>query len=448
MRFNTGGLFRILAVTVIVFFGIAVVTPQNTQRDDESVMPVWNDMTEQNSQYINTVIKNGLMSNVGDSFGVDMAFTATEGAYAAVKLYEAQNGIESAFDKYIAENGVYYTDKAAEYGLWRDTIPTGDTHLTREQVAAIFAPLTDEAAETKVETFSQMDRFAYPTEVLKLYNLGITIDRRITSAFSPDIEVTRGEAAQLIAMCIDKSLRCDTADVDYSGLKSVLADTMAAYPGDWSLYFEDYGSGACFSINSHQVYSASLIKMFVAEAAYKKMSEGGISDIARTEDEIRKMLTYSDNEAWKYIAKALGGGSYSGGMAYVTDLAQSEGFAATGQFYQGSHKNFNFTSVEDCGRFLSRVLDGTIISREYSDKILAYLKQQQHRQKLPSGVPEGVETANKTGELEYVQGDAAVVYAPSGTYILTVIGDSLNNAYGEVPKFTDISKTVYEYLNK
>lgn len=448
MKHKLSLFFRILAVAAVVFLGICAATPKKTQKDDDSVMPVWSDMTEQNSQYINTVIKNGLMSNVGDSFGVDMPFAATEGAYAAMKLYEAQNGIDSEFDEYIAEDGGVYIQKATEYGVWRDTLPTGYAPLTREQTAAIFAPLTDDGDGGGIAEFSQMDRFTYPAEVLKLYNLGITVDRRITSAYSPDIEITRGEAAQIIAMSIDKSLRNIMMGTDLDGLKTVLADKMAAYSGDWSLYFEDYGTGACFAINSHQVYSASLIKLFVAEGVYTKMSEGGVSDVERAEDEMRKMLTYSDNEAWKYLAKLLGGGSYSRGMAYVTELAQNEGFTATGQFYQGSHKNFNFTSVTDCGGFLSRIMDGTIISREYSDKILAYLKQQQHRQKIPSGVPEGIETANKTGELEYVQGDAAIVYAPSGTYILTIIGDSLANAYGEVSKFTELSSTVYDHLNK
>ena len=46
-----------------------------------------------------------------------------------------------------------------------------------------------------------------------------------------------------------------------------------------------------------------------------------------------------------------------------------------------------------------------------------------------------------------MQGDAAIVYAPSGTYILVIIGDSLENAYGQIDKFTDLSKTVYDFLN-
>ena len=135
-------------------------------------------------------------------------------------------------------------------------------------------------------------------------------------------------------------------------------------------------------------------------------------------------------------------------MTAVTKIAQASGFSDTGQFYQGKHKNFNFTSVNDCGRYLRGILNGTIVSYEYSEKILSLLKQQQHTQKIPAGVPDGIETANKTGELDYVQGDAAIVYAPDGPYILVIIGDNLDDGYSQINKITDLSKIVYEYLNK
>ena len=235
---------------------------------------------------------------------------------------------------------------------------------------------------------------------------------------------------------------------DYERLRMILTGMLADKEGDWSLCLKDCKTGDTISINSHQVYSASLIKLFVAETAYNQEANGVMKITDTTEGEIRKMLTYSDNDAWSDIAKKIGGGSYTNGMNIVTRTAQNEGFADTGQFFQGQHKNYNFTSVNDCCEYLERVLNGTIVSPEYSEKILNYLKEQQHTQKLPSGVPEYVETANKTGELDYVQGDAAIVYAPSRTYILVMIGDSLNDAYNEIPFFGEMSEVIYEYLEE
>lgn len=234
---------------------------------------------------------------------------------------------------------------------------------------------------------------------------------------------------------------------DYAALESSLCEMLANKQGDWSLYFLNYNDGNEISINSHRVYSASLIKLYVIQAVYQRVANGSMADTAGLENLLARMITYSDNEAWRTVTKMLGGGSYGAGMAYVTQTAAAGGFADSGQFYIGTHKNYNFTSVNDCGAYLRSLLDGTLISPEYSSKILGYLMQQQHRQKIPAGVPEGIVTANKTGELEYNQGDAAIIYSPNATYILVIIGDDLVNAYGTVPFFTELSKTVYDFIN-
>lgn len=238
-----------------------------------------------------------------------------------------------------------------------------------------------------------------------------------------------------------------TPPPDYSVLEGQLNDMLSGEQGDWSLYFLNYDTGDEVSINSHQVYSASLIKMFVIQAAYQKVANGAIRDDASLEDQLMRMITYSDNKAWNTVVKRIGGGSYSGGMAYVTAVAAESGFSDTGQFYKGRHKNFNFTSVNDCGAYMKGILDGTVVSPEYSAKILEYLKRQEHLKKLPAGVPEGVVTANKTGELEYNQGDAAIIFSPAATYILVMIGDSLTNSYGRFPLFVTVSETVYNFVN-
>ena len=360
-------------------------------------------------------------------------------------MYEEKNKKEYSFDGFGREKCSEYIDKARSYGIWADNLPTDDEGLTRRSIAAVLAPLVDDNKEGGLTEFYGSEE--YKDSILKLYNLGIALDSNIVNAFS-DTPVTKSEAAQLVVMCIAPQKRLKIVIPDTDGLKAVLESKMSEYQGDWSLYYEDYNTGSVISINSHQVYSASLIKLFVAQAVYEKANNGTLSLSPKVEDEIRKMITYSDNDAWKYLARLLGGGSYSAGMTAVTKIAQASGFSDTGQFYQGKHKNFNFTSVNDCGRYLRGILNGTIVSYEYSEKILSLLKQQQHTQKIPAGVPDGIETANKTGELDYVQGDAAIVYAPDGPYILVIIGDNLDDGYSQINKITDLSKIVYEYLNK
>ncbi len=443
MKHTTAVFFRFLALLAVIFLGITAIIPQSTKNEDKAVLPVWNDINPDIHADIITVYKQGILIGGTDGeYGIGEPLSATEAAYAAVRMYEDRNELMHSFNHYNPEKSEQYIKKAKKYKLWRDEFPNGDEAVTREQFAAAIAPIVknDKVLNDK-KTLLNEQSFTYVDEILMLYNAGVMLD------IEPKEILTRGEAVDYIMMCINLDRREKVIIPDYAALEKQLTEKMSGWQGDWSLYFEDLRTERKISINSHQVYSASLIKLFVAQTAYQKVAEGKLSETTKLNDEIRKMLTYSDNEAWKYIARALGGGSYSKGMIEATKVANVSGFSDTGQFYQGEHKNYNFTSVNDCGAFLKGLLNGTIVNPEYSGKILSLLKLQQHTHKIPAGIPDSVKTANKTGELDYIQGDAAIVYAPSGTYILCIIGDGLENGYGQVGKFVDLSKTIYEFLN-
>lgn len=449
MRHFVAVFFRFLAVLVVVFVGITVTIPQSTIQENVKNTKSWTDVDIQKDTDIMTVYDKGIICDgLNGEFGVNDAFVASEAAYASVRIYELENKKDHSFDRYMKDSGDDYIKKAIEYGLWFESMTEADKALTREEFAAIISKHTnDEDVPEGITVLENADAFKYPTEVLRMYNLGIMLESNSENSFSPDLIITKGEAARVVVMYLEPEKRTEIVIPDYDELERELTAKMSGWQGDWSLYFEDCKTGRKISINSHQVYSASLIKLFVAQTVYQKAANGELTLTPKLEDEIRKMITYSDNEAWKYIARSLGGGTYSVGMSRTTELAQASGFGDTGTFYKGSHKNYNFTSVDDCGKYLHDVLNGTLINAQYSEKILSLLKQQQHLQKIPSGIPDEVVTANKTGELDYMQGDAAIVYAPSGTYILVIIGDSLENSYGQVYKFTELSETVYNFLN-
>lgn len=446
MKHSAALVFRVVALLVVIFMGITAILPQSTAPEGDEGLPVWADVLPDKEDYVHTVYRNYLMEvRDGNSFGINMPFMAYEAAYVCVALYETLEGIDRTIPEYSEQAGEECIKKATGYGLWSELLPIENRQLTREELGIsidvfIKEQITGEAEIMRADTYKAMDT------VLNLYNLGITPVARMNAAYSPWIGATRGDAAMVYAQIIDPSLRIKTEKKDFSELEKILRDTMSGWQGDWSLYYEDYETGQYISINSHQVYSASLIKLFVAEALYDGMADGTISESGAVTDNIRKMLTYSDNDAWSYLARVLGGGVYSRGMAKMTETAHKNGYADTGTFYKGSHRNFNFTSVNDCGAFLGSVLDGTMVSEEYSQKLLDYLKQQQKLHKIPAGVPDNIVTVNKTGELDYIQGDAAIVYAPSGTYILCIIGDNLTNSYGQTGKLVELSKTVYDYL--
>lgn len=454
---GAGKIFRIcgriaLCAVCAVIIAELCFAPKMDNTNDIRVMPVFNDLNEDNRHYIETAYMNGIMSDRGGGlFGADAGCTAAEAAYAQVWLYEWKNDMAHSYEAYEAGSDEYI-EKAKEYQIWPDIGKSSAEEITQAEAAVILAMVVD---DDEPNISDQTDYWAIQDDpfkdyIVKLYNKGISADIKIKKAYSQEELISRADMAKLITMILSPDARLKELDTapDPLGLEPVLSEMIGGYEGDWSVYYEDYESGDKVVLNSHQVYSASLIKLFVIQAVYQDIADGRLSDSDSIENNLTRMITYSDNDAWSSLARTLGGGDYMYGMERVTEIAKNAGFTSSGQFMQGSRRNFNFTSVEDCGVYMHRVLSGEIVSPEYSERILDLLKRQEILYKIPAGVPEGIETANKTGELEYMQGDAAIVFAPSGTYILAVIADDLSSEGAAQQQIRDVSAAVYNYLNE
>ena len=96
---------------------------------------------------------------------------------------------------------------------------------------------------------------------------------------------------------------------------------------------------------------------------------------------------------------------------------------------------------------MERIYKGTCVSSKYSREMKNLLLRQTRRWKIPAGVPAGVRVANKTGETSSVQHDMAIVYGKKTDYIICVFSSTGNEGYA-VPRIRNISRTVYNCLNK
>lgn len=442
---------RIIIIAIILAAALCVrLTVSLTDDSTGEYLPVFSDVSEELKPYVELVYKEGIVgSGGGGKFGINDKVTINETAYITVALCERVKGLERTFTWYSPDNDEYI-GKAEEYGIWPEFDRDRTEYVTLDDIGAVLGYYVDDTYPIYGDavSFKNMSTSLNSDHVLKLYNCGVTLDSSISRAYTAEEHATREDITRLVCMIINPANRLTELKKDYTELERQLTEQMSGYAGDWSLYFKDVDNDDTISINSHQVYSASLIKLYVIQAVYSKMCDGSLSDTSSTEELLRRMITWSDNEAWQSLARLLGGGSYSVGMSYVTSVAQNTGFADTGTFYRGSKKNFNFTSVNDCGNYLDMLLKGQIVNEDYSSRILELMKQQQVRHKIPAGVPEGVVTANKTGELEYVQGDAAVIYSPECTYILVIIADDLINTSEACNGITELSRMIYGYINE
>ena len=83
-------------------------------------------------------------------------------------------------------------------------------------------------------------------------------------------------------------------------------------------------------------------------------------------------------------------------------------------------------------RILSAVTDG--------------MKEQERRGKIPAGLPEGAMCANKTGELEDAEHDAAIVSTDKGDYAICVMSSGLNDTAAARGEIVEISGLVYQSM--
>lgn len=263
----------------------------------------------------------------------------------------------------------------------------------------------------------------------------------------------------------------ETGELGMKVLEAKVEELIQEFDGEWSVYVKDLETDESFSINNRSMYSASLIKAFMlaksmydsekvvaAEAAL--MKEGtDISVVqAKVKDLLWNMITVSDNESFNEIVRlqsdtydfvdgALSTNEYLIAEGYQDTLVQHTLHPSASAEIGIAENVSNMTSVEDCGLLMERIAEGECVSKEASEQMLTLFKNQECTWKIPEGLPEGVETANKTGETDISQHDIAIVYGDKTTYVLCVMSENCKNADDAVDDIRSISRVVYAYLN-
>ena len=83
-----------------------------------------------------------------------------------------------------------------------------------------------------------------------------------------------------------------------------------------------------------------------------------------------------------------------------------------------------------------------------AETILRFMKQQERVGKIPAGIPQGIATANKTGELTDVENDVAIIFGEKTDYIICVMSGGLTDTYSARNKIVEISSHTYQYIEK
>lgn len=258
---------------------------------------------------------------------------------------------------------------------------------------------------------------------------------------------------------VDKVLR---AFETKSKLQNQMENFLQDKDGTYAIYIKNLNTQETVEINSAQVFSsASLYKLWVAGEAYNQIKNGklkktdGMSykrgdlykifDLEVEEDKkdeeisfsvenaLKQMIVVSDNDSALMLSARLGNNN-------ITNFIKNNGFT------HSSVESTPSTSPRDIGIFFEKLYKGEIVDKDSSDQLLILLKSQRINDRIPKYLPDNVDTAHKTGELDTFKHDAGIVYGKE-PYVLVVLTDT-PNPQSAAELIATISKEVYNYFEK
>lgn len=150
------------------------------------------------------------------------------------------------------------------------------------------------------------------------------------------------------------------------------------------------------------------------------------------------MVTLSDNTATNVLIDRLG-------MENVTARMKALGLPRTllrrhmMDTAAARRGDENVSTPDEIARLLEAV---------YKNKEAVQLLQKPKASRLRLGLPEGVVTADKPGELEGVRVDAGIVFAKNRPYILCVMTAYLKDEAEGERAITEMSRVTYEYFTR
>ena len=259
----------------------------------------------------------------------------------------------------------------------------------------------------------------------------------------------------------EQDFRLDISDLTDT-LEKTYVDPLAAANETWAIAAMDLSDHAYSTVNAEvSMQSASVIKAFIMAAVFDKLvyTDGATEPSSDYENSLKslltQMITVSDNDAANELARRLGGGDFQKGASVLNEFCQEHGYASTHlgrEFLASNPTDDNYTSASDCCRLLSDIYSGTMVNTNASADMLTLLKAQTRTGKIPSGIPSGVETANKTGELSagdglgVVENDIAIVFDKEHPYVLCVLSNNIQNNSSAQETIKKISADVYQYM--
>jgi beta-lactamase class A len=163
-------------------------------------------------------------------------------------------------------------------------------------------------------------------------------------------------------------------------------------------------------------------------------------------DLTRRMIVFSSNLAGNMLIEKLGAARITRFMQSLgtNDLVIRRGLEDKKAYALGMD---NSATARSLMQILLRLARRTVVSPAASDEMIAILRQQHFNEGIPAQLPADVSVAHKTGWLDQVYHDAAIVYPPRHSpYVVVVLTSGLSEKDEAPVLVSALSAAIYRQL--
>lgn len=231
-------------------------------------------------------------------------------------------------------------------------------------------------------------------------------------------------------------------------LKNVVEDALYQTKGRYGIYIKNLKTQESFALNEDQKFDpGSLYKLKLMVLVFEKIKDGSLPEDKSLTADIKDLNSFFEisDDAAEFSSGTI---EFSVKSALEQMITISHNYAALILTKELKAKNLaEDITAKEMADFLEKLYKGQIIDKEYSGKMLELLKKQKINDRIPKFLPKEVVVAHKTGDIDFFEHDAGIVYTPSGDYIFVAMSESdiPDAAGGRIAK---LSEAVYKYFTK
>lgn len=241
-------------------------------------------------------------------------------------------------------------------------------------------------------------------------------------------------------------------------VNNILVDTK----GKFGISIKNLKTGKSFHLNEHEKFeTASLYKLWVMAETVNQIQQNrldeqevlseSINTLYRiynispdTDESTDKVITLNVIEAMNLMIA--NSDNYAALLlSNKVRLGSVQSFLKNNGLAESSLGEPPVTTPSDIALFFEKLYQGQLADSEHTQKMLAILKKQTKRNKLPKYLPASTIIAHKTGELGSASHDAGIVFSEKGDYIIVVLSKSSKPATAN-ETIANIGKAVYNYF--